>query len=361
MTIPTIEGIEARTVATTRLSTRVLFSGDESAVPVLFLHGNLSSATWWETTMVGLPAGFRGIAPDQRGYGDADRSSTIDATRGMGDLSDDAVALLDCLGIDRAFLVGSSMGASVIWRMIADHPERIISAIQVDPGSPYGYGGTKGVHGEAVAADFAGSGAGLVNPEMVGLLAQGDTGTDSPVSPTNVLRSLIVKEGFVSEREEAYVASMLATHLGPEAYPGDSVPSQHWPFVAPGIHGAVNGLSPRWAAGAEAALVADPKPPVLWVRGALDLIISDGGPLDPGTWGPTGLIPGYPGSDAYPAQPMVSQTRSWLGQYAEAGGSFEEVVIDDAGHVPYIDSPKEFSRVLHAHLETVTNSIRSNQ
>jgi len=361
MTVPTLAGIDARYIATARLSTRVLFAGDEGAIPVLFLHGNLSSATWWETTMLALPGGFRGIAPDQRGYGDADRSSTIDATRGMGDLSDDAVALLDHIGIDRAVVVGSSMGGSVIWRMIADHPERIISAIQVDPGSPHGYGGTRGIHGEAVTADFAGSGAGLVNPEMVKLLADGDTGTESPFSPTNVFRSFIVKAGFVSDREEAYVASMLATHFGPDAYPGDSVPSEKWPFVAPGVDGAVNGLSPRWAAAADAALAADPKPPVLWIRGALDVIISDGGPLDPGTWGPTGLIPGYPGPEAYPPQPMVSQTRSWLARYTSGGGSYEEVVIDDAGHVPYIDAPKDFSRVLHAHLETVTNSTRSNQ
>lgn len=361
MTVDTVPGIVDQAVTTTRLTTRVLFSGDESGVPVLFLHGNISSATWWETTMVALPDGFFGIAPDQRGYGAADPDAKIDATRGMGDLSDDAVALLDHLGIGRAVVVGSSMGGSVIWRMIADHSERIISAIQVDPGSPYGYGGTKGIHGEAVTADFAGSGAGLVNPEMVRLLVDGDKSTDSPFSPTNVFRSLIVKAGFVPDREEAYVASMLATHFGPAAYPGDSVPSENWPFVAPGVHGAVNGLSPRWAAAADAALVADPKPSILWIRGALDVIISDGGPLDPGTWGPTGLVPGYPEPGGYPPQPMVSQTRSWLESYVEAGGTYQEVVIDAAGHVPYIDSHEEFSRVLHAHLKTVTNSTRSNQ
>jgi pimeloyl-ACP methyl ester carboxylesterase len=42
-----LPGITARTIATGRLSTRVLFSGPEDGTPVLFLHGNLSSATWW--------------------------------------------------------------------------------------------------------------------------------------------------------------------------------------------------------------------------------------------------------------------------------------------------------------------------
>ncbi len=129
MTIPTLPGIRAEKVSTQRLASRVLFSGDATGTPVLFLHGNLSSATWWETTMLALPDHFCGIAPDQRGYGGADRTETIDATRGMGDLSDDAIALLDHLGIDKAIVVGNSMGGSVIWRMIADHSSRILSAV----------------------------------------------------------------------------------------------------------------------------------------------------------------------------------------------------------------------------------------
>lgn len=361
MTVPTLDGITAETLSTSRLTTRVLFSGVDTDVPILFLHGNLSSATWWETTMLALPAGFRGIAPDQRGYGDADRTVTIDATRGMGDLSDDAIALLDHLGIERAILVGNSMGGSVIWRMIADHSSRISSVIQVDPGSPYGYGGSKGIDGVAITPDFAGSGAGLVNPEMVSRLESGDTSTESPVSPTNVLRSLIFKAGFVSDREDAYLASMLSTHFGPEAYPGDANPSENWPFVAPGVHGAANGLSPRWAAAADAALVADPKPPIFWIRGALDVVISDGGPLDPGTWGPTELVPGFPGTDQYPAQPMVAQTRSWLDKYVAAGGAYEEVLLPEGGHVPFIDSSQDFMRVLHAHLSSVSKQRRSSQ
>lgn len=127
MSIPTLEGITEKTITTPRISTRVLFSGPEDGTPVLFLHGNASSATYWEEVMIALPAGYRGIAPDHRGYGGADRSVKIDATRGMGDLADDAFALLDTLGYDKAHVVGHSMGGSVIWRMMMDHPERLLS------------------------------------------------------------------------------------------------------------------------------------------------------------------------------------------------------------------------------------------
>ena len=71
MSVPTIEGITATTITTDRLRTRVLFSGPDTGIPVLFLHGNHSSATWWEETMVALPDGYRGIAPDLRGFGGA--------------------------------------------------------------------------------------------------------------------------------------------------------------------------------------------------------------------------------------------------------------------------------------------------
>lgn len=71
-------------IDTNRLKTHVLFSGAENGTPVLFLHGNASSATYWEELMLKLPVGFRGIAPDLRGYGDTE-DKLIDATRGAGD------------------------------------------------------------------------------------------------------------------------------------------------------------------------------------------------------------------------------------------------------------------------------------
>lgn len=353
MTVPTLPGVEARTVSTDRLTTRVLFSGPDDGIPVLFLHGNLSNATWWETTMLALPDGYRGIAPDQRGYGDADPDAKIDATRGMGDLSDDAAALLDTLGIDAAHVVGNSMGGSVLWRMMADHPSRVRSAIPADPGSPLGYGATRDVDGTPTTADYAGSGAGLVNPQMVDRLQAADMGSDDPMSPRNVFRALLVKPPLVVEREDAYVQAMTETHFGPDAYPGDSEPSPNWPFVAPGRWGAANGLSPRWSQDPERIIDAEPKPPVLWIRGEDSQIIADGGPLDAGVWGPTELVPGFPGTDAYPPQPMVAQIRRFLERYEEAGGTARERAIADCGHIPFLEKPDEFNDILHAFLREV--------
>ena len=79
-TVPTLPGITSKMIDTARLKTHVLFSGPEDDTPVLFIHGNASSNTYWEELMLKLPDGFRGIAPDLRGYGDTE-DKLIDAPR----------------------------------------------------------------------------------------------------------------------------------------------------------------------------------------------------------------------------------------------------------------------------------------
>ena len=350
MEIPTLAGITARNITTNRITTRVLFSGPESAAPVLFLHGNVTSATWWEETMLALPEGFRGIAPDQRGYGDADPDKKIDATKGTGDLADDAMGLLDSLNVDKAHVVGNSMGGSVVWRMLADYPERILSVTLVAPGSPYGFGGTRDADGTPCWDDFAGSGGGLANPELIRLMQAGDRSTDSQFSPRSALRALVFKPPFVPTREEELLSAMLKTHLGPQDLPGDSVKSPHWPHVGPGSWGLANAVSPKYAGDVARIVAAAPKPRILWIRGSHDLAVSDAAASCPGALGAAGLIPGWPGPEVFPPQPMLGQTRAVLQQYANAGGEFREEVVEDAGHVPFIEKPQVFDAIFHAHL-----------
>ena len=350
MSVPTLEGVTARMVSTDRLTTRVLFTGPEDGMAVLFLHGNASSATWWEENMLALPPEFRGIALDQRGFGNADVGKKVDATRGGGDWADDAVALLDHLEIDKAHIVGCSLGGYVVWYLLREFPDRLLSAILVDAGSPFGFGGTKDVKGTPCYDDFAGSGGGLTNPEFLKLLAAGDRGLESQVSPRVAMRALVFKPPFVPEREEDLLSSMLTTHLGEQDNPGDAAPSPNWPFVAPGVWGSANALSPKYAGDVERLYAAEPKVDILWVRGTHDLAVADAAASDPGTLGSMGLIPGWPGMEVYPPQPMVGQIRYVLEKYAAAGGSYREVVIEDAGHAPFIEKPEEFNAVLHAFL-----------
>jgi pimeloyl-ACP methyl ester carboxylesterase len=341
----------AERVTTSRLATRVLLSGPDGGEPVLFLHGNLSSATWWADVLRRLPSRFRGIAPDQRGYGAADPAARIDATRGLADLAEDAVALLDQLEAERAHVVGSSLGGSVVWRLLERFPERLRTATLVAPGSPYGFGGTRDEQGTPCWPDFAGSGAGLAHPELVRRLIAGDRGVDHPFSPRRVLRAGVWHPPGVPAGEEELLEGTLATHFGEHAYPGDASSSPNWPFYAPGAWGPNNALSPRYARGVHRLWEpAAPRPPVLWIRGEHDLVVSDAAASDPGALGMRGLIPGWPGMDAFPPQPMLRQTRRVLRRYAGAGGAFREVVMPGCGHAPFVERPEDFLRLLTRHL-----------
>lgn len=351
MSIPTLAGITVKTITSKRLTTRVLLSGPENGTPVLFVHGNISSATWWEETMLALPSGYRAIAPDQRGYGESDPAKKIDATRGLGDLADDLAALLETLNIQKVHLVGHSMGGSVVWRFMVDYADRLLSVTQVAPGSPYGFGCTKDVAGTPCNAEFAGSGAGLINPEFARLLTVGERGTGSMFAPRNALRNLVFKPPFVPAREEDILSATLSTHMGQQDYPGDSVPASAWPHLAPGVLGVNNALSPKYNQNILPKLLEMAhKPKVLWIRGAQDLTVSDTAAADVGRLGSLGLIPGWPGLEVFPPQPMLAQTRDVLQKYTAAGGDFQEVVIEDCGHAPYLEKPTEFNAAFHAHI-----------
>lgn len=348
MRIPTLDGITARMITSRRLTTRVLSAGDTAGVPVLFLHGNMSSATWWEDTLVALPDDFWGIAPDQRGFGEADPARKIDATRGMGDLADDAVALLDHLGIERAHVVGNSLGGNVVWRLLMMCPDRILSVTAPGPGSPYGFGGTRDVAGTPCYDDFAGSGGGLFNRRVVHAIVDQDAGLEHWYSPRRVLRDLVYKH--IPAREDALVAALLAVHVGPQDLRGDVLESPNWPGFAPGVWGATNALSPKYV-GSLAALYAErPKPPVLWIRGSEDVAVADRAASDFAVLGMQGLARGYPGKDVFPPQPMLAQTRAVLERYAATGGFYEEVVVDDSGHIPFLEKPDEFNQAFHTFL-----------
>lgn len=338
-TVPTLPGITSKMIDTPRIKTHVLFSGDEKSIPVIFLHGNASSSTYWEEIMLKLPAGFRGIAPDLRGYGDTE-DKLIDATRGAGDWVDDILALMDALKIEKAHFAGHSMGGTIVFNLVATAPERVLSGTVVNPGSPYGFGGSKDLDGTPCYEDCAGSGGGVVNPEFPKLIAAGDRSTDNPqASPRVVMNSFYWKPPFKPAREEDLLSSLLTEKIGPDKYPGDLVPSPNWPNVAPGKFGPINAISPKYVGDSvKRFLAAEPKPFMLWIRGDSDMIVSDNSFFDLGTLGKMGFVPGYPGEEIYPPQPMVSQTRAILQKY----GNFEEIVISDTGHSPYIEKPEEF-------------------
>jgi pimeloyl-ACP methyl ester carboxylesterase len=362
MTGALLPGVRATRVSTPRLTQNVLHPasvelaglGAAGGDVVLFVHGNVSSSLFWQQSLLALAGTgrVRPVAVDLRGYGDTD-PLPVDARRGVRDWADDVAALVEALGPARVHLVGWSMGAGVVLQYLLDAPERVTSVALVAPVSPYGFGGTAGPEGRRLAEDGAASGGGAANPDFVAALAAGDTSADGPASPRSVLRTFYVAAGSLPldpAVEEVLVASMLSTRTGVDHYPGDSATSPVWPGLAPGDRGVLNTMAPTVLDLSGIVDLAD-KPPVLWIRGDADAIVSDTSSFDLAYLGQLGAVPGWPGEAECPPQPMVAQTRAVLDRYAATGGAYREVLLPGVGHSPHVERPQEFVLALLEHLD----------
>jgi pimeloyl-ACP methyl ester carboxylesterase len=329
--------------------------GPEEGVPVIFIHGNVSSSRFWEENLAALSPHYRGLAPDLRGFGDSE-TKPVDAMRGLQDFTDDLHSLVETLGLTaegrKLHLVGWSVGGGIAIQYTIDHPTQVASLVLVDPLSPYGFGGTKETIGTPCWPDYAGSGGGTANPEFVKRLAAGDRSEESDFSPRKVMNTFYFKPPFraAPEREEVFVSALLNTKVGDDNYPGDLTPSDNWPNVAPGMRGVNNAISPKYCNLSSFAQIT-PKPDVLWVRGADDQIVSDTSLFDFGYLGQIGAVPGWPGAEVYPPQPMVSQMRAVLEIYQQRGGQYREEVISNCGHSPHIQKPEAFRKLVFAFLD----------
>jgi len=355
LAIAHLPGIRAAVADTSRLRIHYLRPGpEEPGEPVLFIHGNAAASTWWEETMLTLPTGFHGIAPDLRGYGLTDRSGVIDATRGIQDWVDDLHALLESLGIDSFHLVGHSLGGMICWGVVADSrfAGRLRNVTLVAPGPPCGFGGVHGEDGEPNNRAFSGSGAGLVNRRLVSQLKVRDRGLLDPMfSPRAVMNRMFWKNTFRCPREEDFLTAMLQIHLGRGRFPGDFRVSRSWPWVAPGKRGPINAMSPKYNRSLSRRFIeVHEKPPLLVLFGSDDAIVSDLPGPDAGTQGKLGLLPGWPGEDAFPPQPVKTQVLATLRRYAERGGEVAQQTFADCGHTPFVEKPLAFRKIFHEFL-----------
>ena len=118
-----IETVEL-TVADGRLRADV--AGPAAGEPVLLLHGFPQTRHTWRHQLPALAAaGFRAVAPDQRGYSPGLRPEAIDAYH-VDRLVADVVELADQLG-GRVHLVGHDWGGQVAWLTASRHPDRLRS------------------------------------------------------------------------------------------------------------------------------------------------------------------------------------------------------------------------------------------
>lgn len=118
----------------------VLISGPDDGIPLVALHGfPESAASWGKVTPLLTAAGYRVIAPNQRGYSAGARPEGVDAYK-IEHLVADVVGLLDALGLSDAHLVGHDWGSAVAWQVAGRHPNRIRSLTAISVPHPTAFG-----------------------------------------------------------------------------------------------------------------------------------------------------------------------------------------------------------------------------
>lgn len=128
-------------------------SGGRSGLPTILVHGLTDSWRSFEGVMARLPGHLPVLAPTLRGHGDAGRPA---GPYDLPALAGELLGLLDALAIERAMVVGHSMGAAVALRLAADHPDRVAGLGLL--------GGFATLDGNPMAEDLRAAVDGLADP-----------------------------------------------------------------------------------------------------------------------------------------------------------------------------------------------------
>jgi non-heme chloroperoxidase len=120
----------------TGITLKYIETGNEKGIPVILLHGYTDTGRSFQMTideMVALDPNLRVIAPDQRGHGSSSMpdarecAETPEKCFEPAEFAADIIALMDQKGIERAHIVGHSMGSVVAQEIALKHPERVHS------------------------------------------------------------------------------------------------------------------------------------------------------------------------------------------------------------------------------------------
>ena len=135
---------------------------------------------------------------------------------------------------------------------------------------------------------------------------------------------------------DVVLQGILLCKTGDDMCQGDSIPCAQWPYAKSGAKGVSNTMSVQYC---DLSALADVQPqmPILWIRGDKDVMVSDHSVCDVAVLGQMGVLPGYPGADQFPPQPMVEQMRYVLERYRAVGGRYEEQLISGSGHGCMLD------------------------
>jgi pimeloyl-ACP methyl ester carboxylesterase len=119
-------------IRTNGIDMAVYEAGPKDGLPVVLCHGFPELAYSWRHQLPALAAaGYRVLAPDQRGYGRSSRPEKVEAYD-MAHLTGDLAGMLDAFGIPDAVFAGHDWGGLVVWQMPIYQQKRVRGVIGVN-------------------------------------------------------------------------------------------------------------------------------------------------------------------------------------------------------------------------------------
>jgi pimeloyl-ACP methyl ester carboxylesterase len=97
--------------------------GNAAAPPLILIHGGLDQSRSWDQVALSLRTNFHVIAPDLRGHGDSDWASG--SSYSLADHVYDLTCMMTSLGLEKAAIVGHSMGGMVSLVYAGAFPEKV--------------------------------------------------------------------------------------------------------------------------------------------------------------------------------------------------------------------------------------------
>lgn len=189
--------INTTEVALGELTFTVDQAGPAGGQPVLMLHGFPQTRRAWRSQLQALAAaGYRCIAPDQRGYSAGARPADVSAYVASNMVAD-AFGIMGALGHERFHLVGHDWGGQIAWLMAAERPERLLSFASLSRPHPAAF--ARALKDDAAQAGRSGHHRSLQQEGAAAAIRADDMAG---------LRRMFAAQGVPADTAQAYVATL---------------------------------------------------------------------------------------------------------------------------------------------------------
>jgi pimeloyl-ACP methyl ester carboxylesterase len=200
-----VSDVHAAEIDANGLRFRADVAGDAGAPLVLLLHGFPQTRYTWRHQLPALAAaGYRALAPDQRGYSPGARPSGA-LHYGVDALIADAIALAGACGASRFHLVGHDWGGQLAWLLAVRHPERVRTLTVLSRPHPAAF--ARALAADPQQGERSKHHRAFQDPNTASLLLEEDA---------RRLRRMLRDHGVPDADADAYVAA-LATHAALDA------------------------------------------------------------------------------------------------------------------------------------------------